>query len=117
MAEKQTNLAQLKKALLRNKTEFLTMLVEAFEGIQVGITVTLPAANWASNAQTIQNESLLADSSYWYIIGADASCLSEANTAVVRADDVTVDGQITFRCDTVPTTALTMNIIRLEVDT
>lgn len=39
-----------------------------------GITVTLPAEKWSGRAQTVQDEFLLADGKYWYIVCADADC-------------------------------------------
>ena len=35
----------------------------------------------------------------------------------IKADNVTKDGEITFRCEVTPDVDLTVNILRLEVDT
>lgn len=117
MAEKHTTLHQLELAELRAKSEVLALLVEAFEGVQVGITITLPANGWSGRAQTIQNAGFLADSNYWYLVDAEASDYQTACECGIRADNVTTDGQMTFHCEIVPENALTINIIRLEVET
>lgn len=117
MAEKHTTLAQLRNAALRSQTEMLAMLNAALEGVQVGVTITLPASNWEGRAQTIQNAEFLADNSYWYLVCPDANCYMEGSDAGVKADNVTVNGQMTFRCEIPPENNLVINIIRLEVDT
>ncbi len=117
MAEKHTTLRHLQMAELRAKSEVLALLVEAFEGVQVGMTITLPAANWVSGAQTVQNASLLADDSYWYFVCPDADSLLASVGTGLRADNITTDGEITFHCDQTPQGNLTINILRLEVET
>jgi len=116
MAEKHTTLAQLRLNALRTKSEVLALLVDALEGVQVGMTVTLPAANWVSNTQAIQNASLLADDNYYYIVCPDAASYAAGCSAGLKADNVTTDGQITFHCDSTPTSDLTVHILRLEVE-
>ncbi len=116
MAEKHTTLAQAKQIALRNKAEMLAMLLDALGGVQVGMTITLPAASWEGRAQTIQNELLLADKNYWYITGPDADNFMEGSDAGIRADNVTVNGKMTFHCEITPETDIIINIIRLEVD-
>lgn len=108
MAEKHTTLEQLKLSVLRGKAEILSMLIDALGGVQVGMTITLPATGWSGGALTVQHESFLADSSYWYFVCGKID---------VDADDVTVDGQMTFQCRNTPGTDLTVNIFRLEVET
>lgn len=116
MAEKHTTLAQMRLSALRTKSEVLALLVDAFEGVQVGMTITLPANSWDGRAQTIQNEKFLADSHYFYFTGADAACYLEAGDAGIRADNVTVDGQMTFHCEVQPENDLTIHILRLEAE-
>jgi len=83
----------------------------------IGISVTLPAANWSGGAQTVAHASLLADSNYIYLVGADAGTRNVYDSYGVSADNVTTSGQMTFRCDTTPTVDLSVFIIRLEVGT
>lgn len=75
MAEKLTTIDQLKKLALRTKadsaarvSELAEMIAAGLEDAQIGFTVTLPAANWSGRAQTVQHESFLADSNYWYVV-------------------------------------------------
>lgn len=117
MAEKHTTIAQLERAMLRTKAEVLALLVDAFEGVQVGMTITLPANGWNGRAQTIQNAAFLADNNYWYVTCPDASCYSDSTERGVRADNVTVNGQMTFHCNVVPEDDIVIHIIRLEVET
>ena len=46
MAEKHTTLEQLKQSALRGKAEVLALLIDALGGVQVGMTITLPADSW-----------------------------------------------------------------------
>ena len=116
MAEKHTTLTQLEMlalkgradSLLRDK-ELLDLVIQGFKEVRHnGITVTLPAANWSGRAQTVKHESLLADGNYWYLVCGDAG---------VKADDISINGEVTFRCENIPIEDLIVNIIRLEVDT
>ena len=110
MAEKHTTLAQLRMAEMRAKSEVLALLVDAFEGVQVGMTITLPAANWVSGAQTVQDSGFLADENYWYYVHSD--------TVDIVADNIITDGEMTFHCGaTTPQSDLTVYILRLEVET
>jgi len=109
MAEKLTTIDQLKKLALRTKadsaarvSELAEMIAAGLEDAQIGFTVTLPAANWSGRAQTVQHESFLADSNYWYLVCGDA-------------DNITTNGEATFHCEITPENDLTVNILRLEV--
>ena len=73
------------------------------------------ASTAKDSAQT--NASLLADSNYIYLVGADAGTRNVYDSYGVSADNVTTSGQMTFRCDTTPTVDLSVFIIRLEVGT
>jgi len=125
MAENKTTLNQLKKLAVRARADAVGRIAElaelvaaGLEDVQhIGITVTLPAANWNGRTQVVSDQSLLADSNYWYVVCGDADCLMECNEAGVKADNVTSNGQMTFRCEVTPESDLTVNIIRLEVNT
>lgn len=109
MADKFTTLDQLRS--------LAALTAAGLEDAQhTGVTVTLPAANWSGRAQTIQHESLLASENYWYFVCGDADCFMECSDAGVKADNITVDGQVTFRCEITPENDLTVNILRLEVE-
>lgn len=118
---KLTSLSQLRTSLLRSQSrlsEALELIVPLLEsGQHPGFTITLPAANWDGRAQTIQHKSLLASSDYWYYVCADADFFTACCETGVKADNVTTDGQITFRCEITPEEDLTIHILRLEVET
>ena len=67
--------------------------------------------------QKAEHRLFLADSDYWYFVCPDADCLSDYDDAGVKADNVIQNGEIIFRCEMIPTTDLTVNILRLEVET
>ena len=125
MAEKKvTTLGQLQALAEKGKLDILNRIDKLLEIItpllesaqHTGITVTLPAENWSGRAQTVQDESLLADGNYWYIVCADADCFMAASETGVKADNITVDGQVTFHCEVTPVEDLTIYILRLEVE-
>lgn len=87
------------------------------EGYDHLITVTLPAANWSGRAQTVEDERLLADSSYCYLVCGDADCFMDCSDTGIKADNVTTNGEIVFRCEVTPDKDLTVNILRVEVET
>lgn len=78
------------------------------------IDVTLSSSGWSNKQQTISNALFLA-SGYKYIIGPTYASSDAYNSAKVKAKDVTTNGQITFTCETVPTAALTVQILRVRV--
>lgn len=73
--------------------------------------------DWDGFAKTVAHASLLADSNYIYLVGADAGTRNVYDSYGVSAGNVTTSGQMTFRCDTTPTVDLSVFIIRLEVGT
>ena len=78
----------------------------------LSFTVTLTAAGWSNNAQTISNANFLA-SGYGYIVSPASGSFADYASAQIYADDVTVAGQMTFHCTTVPSSNLTVNILRV----
>ena len=78
----------------------------------VDFTVTLTAAGWSDNVQTISNEKFVA-AGYAYTVAPASGSFANYAEAMVYADDVTTDGQMVFHCDSVPTENLTVNIVRM----
>ena len=107
MSDKHITLPLLRKTILRNKSETDNMLREALAGTQVGITITLVANQWLNKTQIVQNTAFLADENYIYFVCSNNE---------ISADNVTVDGQMIFHCNNVPTTDMVVEIIRLEVE-
>ena len=86
----------------------------ATKGVDYGaksFTITLASASWSNNAQTVSNADFYA-SGYSYIVSPAGSSFSDYAAAVIYADDVTVDGSMTFHCTNVPTNNLTVNVQR-----
>ena len=78
----------------------------------VAFTVTLTAAGWADNAQTVSNENFLS-AGYAYTVAPASGSFADYADAMVYADDVTTNGQMVFHCDSAPTADLTVNIVRM----
>ena len=123
MAEnnKMTTVEQLKMLALRAQADSAARIAALAALIAAGygqlITVTLPAAKWSGRAQKIEHKSLVASSGYCYFVCGDADCFMDCSDTGIKADNVTTDGEITFRCEVTPDVDLTVNILRLEVDT
>ena len=77
----------------------------------LAFTVTLTAVGWSSNAQTVSNANFIA-SGFAYIVTPVGTSIKNYGTAEIYADNVTVAGQMTFHCTTVPSSDLTVNILR-----
>ena len=80
----------------------------------LSFTVTLTAAGWSSNAQTVSNAYFVA-SGYAYTVAPASSSFADYASAQIYADDVTTNGSMTFHCASVPTGNLTVNVLRVEV--
>ena len=78
----------------------------------VAFTVSLTAAGWADNAQTISNANFLS-AGYAYTVAPASGSFADYADAMVYADDVTADGQMVFHCDSAPAADLTVNIVRM----
>ena len=81
----------------------------------VAFTVTLTAAGWSNNAQTISNANFLS-AGYAYTVAPASGSFADYAGAMVYADDVTADGQMVFHCDSAPTADLTVNIVRMVTE-
>ena len=77
-------------------------------------SVTLSAAGWSGNAQTVTNAKFVA-SGYAYTVAPEGDSFYAYAEAVIYADDITTAGQMTFHCGEAPTAALTVNILKTEV--
>lgn len=75
-------------------------------------SITLAAADWSSNEQTVTN-AYFATVGYGFIVSPASSSFADYASAVIYADDVTSAGQMTFHCTNVPTVDLTVNVIRV----
>lgn len=75
-------------------------------------TVTLSASGWSNNAQTVSNSDFVT-SGYAYVVSPVSGSFSDYGAAQIYADNVTTSGKMTFHCTDVPSTALTVNIVRV----
>ena len=82
-------------------------------GKALSFTVTLTAAGWSGNAQTVSNSKLVT-SGYAYTVCPAGDSFAGYAEAVIYADDVTTAGKMTFHCNEAPTADLTVNILRTE---
>ena len=78
----------------------------------VAFTVTLTAAGWSDNAQTISHANFLS-AGYAYTVAPASGSFADYAEAMIYADDVTADGHMVFHCDSAPTADLTVNIVRM----
>ena len=81
----------------------------------VDFTVTLTAAGWSDNAQTI-SDSKFVSAGYAYTVAPASSSFADYAESMIYADDVTTDGQMVFHCDSAPTADLTVNIVRMVTE-
>ena len=82
-------------------------------GTALSFTVTLTAAGWSGNAQTLSNSKFVT-SGYAYTACPAGNSFAGYAEAVIYADDVTTAGKMTFHCNEAPTANLTVNILRTE---
>lgn len=97
------------------------LLAEALLGYQndaepsiVSFDVTIPAASWQDNAQSIVNAAFVVNG-YDYLVSPNVSSYNEYVSCVVRADDIKADGSVVFYCDKTPTQDLVANFLKMKV--
>ena len=95
------------------KAQDIFAYADTKSGKAVSFTVTLTAAGWIGNTQTVSNSNLTANG-YAYIVAPEGDSFAGYAEAVIYADNVTQDGKITFHCNEAPTANLTVNILRTE---
>lgn len=78
--------------------------------------VTLSASGWVNLQQTVSDEQIVAEG-YDYIVAPEAESYGVYVGSMIRASDISVDGAITFTAEEVPGEDLTVNILRIEVET
>lgn len=78
----------------------------------VAFSVSLPSSGWSGGAQTVQDERFIADGYVYLVAGDSASFWAYAN-AMIYADEVTTDGQMTFHYSKAPTANLTVLVVRV----
>lgn len=82
--------------------------------LPMAIDVTLTVAGWSGKQQNVSNSEFVA-SGYKYIIAPAYGSDAAYNNAGVKATDITTNGRMTFVCATTPTTALTVQVLKVRV--
>jgi hypothetical protein len=75
-------------------------------------TVTLAAASWSNNQQTVSNAKFIA-SGYAYAVAPNSVSQLDYAEAQIYVDNVNNNGVMKFYCVNVPTSDLTVNVIRV----
>lgn len=81
----------------------------------VSFTISLPTSGWSGNIQTI-SDSRFQVNGHAYQVNPDEGSAIEAAKAFVQPKNITSSGQMTFTCIQTPSSNLTYNIIRIEVE-
>lgn len=90
-----------------------TAVREYVDGKWTAVTVSLTAAGWSSNQQTVAVEYVTADAAATSVIvapGPAAENYAAYNDNGVRCT-AQGDGTLTFSCESVPSAALTVNVL------
>lgn len=78
------------------------------------INITLSSSGWIENSQTVSSDYFLSDG-YCYFVIPSKDSETDYVTNGVEPEDVTSNGSMTFICDIVPESELSVTIVRLEV--
>ena len=105
-----SELSEASRNPVENKVIYAALAL--YQKKHIAAAVTLTAAGWSDNSQTISNEKFMS-AGYAYTVAPASSSFADYAEAMVYADDVTVDGQMVFHCDSAPTADLTVNIVRM----
>lgn len=80
----------------------------------IAFSVTLTVSGWDDYTQAISDARFIV-SGYAYFVAPESSSYTDYSDARIYADDVTVAGEMTFHCSETPEDAITVNIVRTEV--
>lgn len=75
-------------------------------------TITLNSSAWSSNSQTISNANFITQG-YSYIVNPDENGYIAWSESGIYANDIAVNGQMTFICETAPTQNITVKVLRM----
>ncbi len=76
-------------------------------------SVTLTSSGWSGNSQTVQ-DSRFVTTGYVYIVNPADEDFTTWAEAIIRGQDVTTSGQMTFVCADAPAVDVTVKIYRME---
>lgn len=83
-------------------------------GKAISFTITLTVAGWNNNEQTI-SDSRFVTTGYDYIVTPVSSSNIAYSDARIVPSDITTDGEITFSCENMPATNISVNVMKVEV--
>lgn len=78
------------------------------------VEVTLSTSGWSGKEQTVNNLAF-ETSGYKYIVGPVYESDTMYNSCKIKAKDITESGKLTFVCTTVPSAALTVQVLKVKV--
>ena len=77
--------------------------------------ITLTVAGWSNGSQTVLDEKFVVDN-YDYLVSPAPASVEDYMNAVIYANNVTVDGSLTFNCTTTPDNAISVHILKVGVE-
>lgn len=80
----------------------------------VAVELTLTTSGWINKEQTLNNVAFETNN-YKYLVGPVYASDAEYNRCKIKAKDVTEAGKLTFVCTVVPSTALTVQVLKVRV--
>jgi len=93
-----------------NSTTWSSQKISGREALSFAIT--LAATSWSNDEQVVSDGRFLA-SGFVYIVSPQSSSFSDYAGAFIYADDVTVDGSMTFHCGSAPESDLSVRVVRM----
>ena len=82
--------------------------------VSLAFQIVLQLENWANNQQSVLDERFVAEG-YSFVVSPASASFAKYAEAVIHADDVTENGSMLFYAETVPTEALSVNVVRMVV--
>lgn len=79
----------------------------------LNFVLTLSVSGWSNNQQTVSDANIILDG-HDYVVTPKPSTYEEYAGCLVRAEDVTTAGKMTFTCDEVPETDVYAYVMRLH---
>lgn len=92
--------------------EALRNLIQSSYNKDESFTITLVSTGWSGNAQSIINNKFNASGST-YIVSPITSNSELYAQSGVYADDISIEGKITFHCENVPSGNIQVNIVKI----
>ena len=82
---------------------------------ELSFTLSLAANGWSNGSQTVSDSNLLAND-YTYTISPVPSNFADYGAAGIYADNITIDGSITFHCTATPSNKIKIMVLREKSD-